>query len=54
MNAVDPFKGMKYSEIIDSLSIEKRKAYVDVIPPMRKVPGTGTAEWCASIGRYVV
>lgn len=54
MNVVDPFKGMKYSEIIDSLSLERRKAYVDVIPPMRKVPGTGSAEWSTSIGRYVI
>lgn len=51
---VDPFKGMAYSAILDSLTSEGRKAYRETIPPLFKVPGTGKAVWDAEIGRFVV
>lgn len=50
----DPYKGMKYSDIIAGLVGEARKAYTDVIPPLKRVAGTGKASWDATIGRYVV
>lgn len=51
---IDPFKGMPYSQILDSLGSEARKPYRDTIPPLRRVAGTGKASWDATIGRYVV
>lgn len=52
--AIDPFKGMPYSQILDTMSGEQRRAYRDVIPPLRRVAGTGKASWDVEIGRYVV
>lgn len=50
----DPYKGKPYSQILEGLTGDKRKAYTDTIPPLKRVAGTGKAEWCTTIGRYVV
>jgi hypothetical protein len=49
---VDPYKGMKYSDIVDLP--ENRKTYRENPSPVLKVPGTGLSSWDASIGRHVV
>lgn len=54
ITVVDRFKGVPYSQIMESLSSEDRKKYVEKPHPMIKVPGTGQAEYCTSIGRWVV
>lgn len=46
----DPYKGMKYSEIIAAEPDKFRERP----HPLRKVAGTGKASWDATIGRYVV
>lgn len=51
---VDPFKGMTYTAIMASLSPDRLKVYRDIIPPLRRVAGTGKASWDVEIGRYVV
>lgn len=50
----DPFKGMAYSAILDSLSGDRRKSYRETPHPLRKIAGTGKASWDAEIGRFVV
>lgn len=50
----DPFKGKTYSQIMEGLSSEDRKKYVERPHPMIKIPGTGAAEYSTSIGRWVV
>lgn len=49
----DPYKGMKYSDIID-LNADNRKLYRETPHPMMGVPGTGQASWDATIARWVV
>ncbi len=49
---VDPYKGMKYSDIIELP--ENRKLYRENPSPVLRVPATGMAGWDASIGRWVV
>lgn len=51
---VDPFKGVPYSAILESLTGDARKAYRETVPPLRRVAGTGKAYWDAEIGRHVV
>lgn len=49
---VDPYKGMKYSDIIE---LPQNKGLFDEkVPPLKRVPGTGKASWDASMGKYVV
>lgn len=50
----DPYKGKTYSLILESLTGDARKAYVEQPHPMIKIPGTGTAEYNTSLGRWVV
>lgn len=51
---IDPFRGKKYSEILEGLSGDARKAYTQVPHPLISVPGTGAARWDGTIGRWVV
>lgn len=51
---VDPFKGIPYSAILDSLTGDRRKAYREAVPPLRRIAGTGKASWDSEIGRYVI
>lgn len=49
----DPYKGLKYSEVID-LNEDNRRKYREAPHPLRAIAGTGRASWDASIGRWVV
>jgi hypothetical protein len=49
----DPYKGMKYSDII-ALNETNRAKYREAPHPLRAIAGTGKAFWDASIGRHVV
>lgn len=51
---VDPFKGKKYSEILESLSGDDRAKYYERPHPLIKVPGTASAIWAPAFGRWVV
>ncbi len=50
----DPFKGKTYSQILEGLSGEARKAYFEAPHPILPVPGTATAQWDETIGRWTV
>lgn len=50
---VDPYKGMKYSDII-SLNEDNVRLYREARHPMTRVPGTGQASWDSTISRWVV
>lgn len=49
----DPYKGLKYSEII-ILNDDNRRKYRETPHPLKSIAGTGQASWDASIGRWVV
>lgn len=49
----DPYKGVKYSDIINA-NAENRRIYRDTIPPLLRVAGSGRAYWDAENGRYVI
>jgi ribosomal protein S28E/S33 len=49
----DPYKGMKYSDII-VLNETNRAKYREAPHPLRKIAGTGAAVWDASNGRHVI
>lgn len=48
----DPYKGMKYSDIIELP--QNKGLYREAPHPVIKVPGTGQASWDATIARWVV
>lgn len=50
---VDPYKGMKYSDII-TLNEDNVRLYRERPHPMIKVPGTGQASWNPWNGRWEV
>lgn len=50
----DPYKGMTYSQVMESLSAEDRRKYIEKPHPVIKIPGTGQAEFNTSIARWVV
>jgi len=53
-DVIDPYKGVPYSQILENLPSDKRKAYHENEHPMIKVPGTGQAGWMPWCGRWVV
>lgn len=48
----DPYKGMKYSDII--AMPENVKVYREARHPLKRVAGTGQATWLAENSRWVV
>lgn len=49
----DPYKGLKYSQII-TLNEDNRRKYREAPHPLRAIAGTGKAVWHSDNGRYAV
>jgi hypothetical protein len=52
MIATDPFRGMTYSQILDSLSAENRRKYTERPHKLNRRIPCGVTVWDASIGRH--
>lgn len=49
----DPYKGMKYSDIV-ALDAEHARKYFEAPHAMLAIPGTGRAVWSSDNSRWVV
>ena len=51
--AIDPYRGMTYSQILDGLSNDGRRKYYERPHPITSRMPVGMTMWDASIGRHV-
>lgn len=51
--AVDPYRGMTYSQVLDSLPADIRRKYYERPHKLYSRIPVGVTEWDASIGRHV-